>query len=62
MARRKAPRIPDAILNQLLAGADPKSAFEPLPAIPQSDSALLIDHGDQIVKSTSTGTAAVIGC
>ncbi len=28
MARRKAPRIPDAILDQLLAGADPKSAFE----------------------------------
>lgn len=28
MARRKAPRIPDAILDQLLAGADPKTAFE----------------------------------
>jgi hypothetical protein len=28
MARRKAPRIPDAILDQALAGADPKSAFE----------------------------------
>ncbi|MDN3628028.1 transposase, partial [Methylobacterium isbiliense] len=28
MARRKAPRIPDAILDQLLAGADPKRAFE----------------------------------
>src|SRR6195952_3330275 len=28
MARRKAPHIPDAILGQLLAGADPKSAFE----------------------------------
>ena len=28
MARRKAPHIPDAILDQLLAGADPKSAFE----------------------------------
>ena len=27
MARRKAPRIPDALLDQLLAGADPKSAF-----------------------------------
>ena len=24
MARRKAPRIPDALLDQLLAGADPK--------------------------------------
>ncbi|GJE02914.1 IS256 family transposase ISNha9 [Methylobacterium isbiliense] len=28
MARRKAPRIPDAIVDQLLAGADPKTAFE----------------------------------
>lgn len=28
MARRKAPHIPDALLDQLLAGADPKSAFE----------------------------------
>ena len=29
MPRRKEPKIPDAILDQLLAGADPKSAFEP---------------------------------
>jgi len=28
MARRKAPRIPDALLDQLLAGADPKTAFD----------------------------------
>ena len=28
MARRKALRSPDAILDQLLAGADPKTAFE----------------------------------
>ncbi|CAM3180067.1 hypothetical protein JHFBIEKO_4070 [Methylobacterium mesophilicum] len=28
MARRKAPHIPDAILDQLLARADPKAAFE----------------------------------
>jgi len=27
MARRKAPRISDALLDQLLAGADPKYAF-----------------------------------
>ncbi len=27
MARRKHPSIPDALLDQLLAGADPKSAF-----------------------------------
>jgi putative transposase len=29
MARRKEPRIPDAVLDQLLAGADPKTAFDP---------------------------------
>ena len=28
MARRKTPRIPDALLDQLLAGADPKTAFD----------------------------------
>jgi putative transposase len=29
MARRKEPKIPDALLDQLLAGADPKTAFDP---------------------------------
>jgi|SRR4051812_8825583 len=29
MARRKQPTIPDALLDQLLAGAAPKSAFDP---------------------------------
>ena len=29
MPRRKEPKIPDAMLDQLLAGADPKTAFEP---------------------------------
>jgi putative transposase len=29
MARRKAPYIPDQLLDQLLAGADPKTAFDP---------------------------------
>ena len=29
MARRKEPRIPDAVLDQLLAGADPRAAFDP---------------------------------
>src|SRR5918995_238043 len=29
MAQRKQPTIPDALLDQLLAGADPKSAFDP---------------------------------
>ena len=29
MPRRKEPKIPDAILDQLLAGADPKTAFDP---------------------------------
>jgi len=28
MARRKAPRLPDALLDQLLAGADPRTAFD----------------------------------
>ena len=28
MARRKSPRIPDALLDQLLGGADPKTAFD----------------------------------
>jgi putative transposase len=29
MARRKDPRIPDAVLDQVLGGADPKTAFDP---------------------------------
>src|SRR6195952_2088677 len=29
MPRRKEPKIPDAILDQLLAGTDPKAAFDP---------------------------------
>src|SRR5438309_6833954 len=29
MPRRKEPLIPDAVLDQLLAGADPKKAFDP---------------------------------
>ena len=29
MPRRKEPRIADAVLDQLLAGADPKTAFDP---------------------------------
>jgi putative transposase len=29
MPRRKDPRIPDAVLDQLLAGADPRTALEP---------------------------------
>ncbi|MGH8921933.1 MAG: IS256 family transposase [Actinomycetes bacterium] len=29
MARRKEPAIPDALLDQLLAGADPRTAFDP---------------------------------
>lgn len=29
MARRKQPTIPDALVDQLLAGADPKTAFDP---------------------------------
>ncbi len=29
MPRRKEPIIPDAVLDQLLAGVDPKTAFDP---------------------------------
>ena len=29
MPRRKEPSIPDALLDQLLSGADPKTAFDP---------------------------------
>ncbi|MEX6509218.1 transposase, partial [Jiella sp. M17.18] len=29
MARRKEPSIPDTLLDQLLSGADPKTAFDP---------------------------------
>src|SRR4051794_27201186 len=29
MPRRKEPKIPDAVLDQLLAGADSKTAFDP---------------------------------
>ena len=29
MPRRKEPHIPDAVLDQLLAGADPRTALEP---------------------------------
>jgi hypothetical protein len=29
MARRKQPSIPDALLDQLLDGADPRTAFNP---------------------------------
>ena len=29
MARRKEPVIPDALLDQLLAGADPRTVFGP---------------------------------
>ena len=28
MPRRKEPRIPDVVLDQLLAGADPKTVFD----------------------------------
>ena len=29
MSRRKEPRIPDAVLDRLLAGADPQAVFDP---------------------------------
>ena len=30
MSRRKTPRIPDALLDQLLAGAEPKTRSTPM--------------------------------
>jgi putative transposase len=29
MPRRKEPRIPDGVLDQLMAGVEPKTAFDP---------------------------------
>ena len=40
MARRKEPVIPDAILDQLLAGADAKTAFDPNGLLDQLKKAL----------------------
>lgn len=46
MARRKEPVIPDAILDQLLAGADAKTAFDPNGLLDQLKKALKaeLDH------------------
>src|SRR5277367_4483415 len=43
MARRKAPKIPDAILDQLLGGADPKTAFDPNGLLGSLDYAVSLD-------------------
>ena len=40
MPRRKAPVIPDAVLDQLLAGSDPKTAFDPRCLVDQLNKAL----------------------
>ena len=40
MPRRKDPRNPDAVLDQLLAGADPRTALEPKGLIDELKKAL----------------------
>ena len=53
MPSRKEPRIPDAVLDQLLAGADPKTVFDP--------NGLLDDlkAGQDILLVTDAGTPAI---
>ncbi len=63
MARRKQPTIPDALLDQLLAGADAKSAFDPNGLLDELKKALAeralnaeMDH--HLAGENGTGTAA----
>jgi putative transposase len=68
MARRKDPRIPDAVLDQLLGGADPKTAFDPNGLPDELKKALAeralnaeMDHhlaGDGGAATAATATAA----
>ena len=50
MGRRKGPRFPEAVLDKLLAGADPKTAFDP--------------HGliDELKKALAERSANVACC
>lgn len=61
MPRRKEPKIPDAVLDQLLAGADPKTAFEPNGLLDELKKALAertlnaeMDH--HLANEAGTGT------
>ena len=63
MARRKQPTIPDALLDQLLAGADPKTAFDPNGLLDELKKALAeralnaeMDH--HLVRRRGTATLA----
>ena len=68
MPRRKEPKIPDAILDQLLAGADPKTAFDPNGLLDDLKKALAeralnaeMDHhlaGDEEAATAATAMAA----
>jgi putative transposase len=66
MPRRKEPRIPDAVLNQLLAGADAKTAFDPngliddlKKALAERDRAPWLPHAAQFrQKQLQTAVAA----
>ena len=58
MPRRKEPRIPDAILDQLLAGADPKTVFEPNGLLDELKKALAERALNAEWITTSPATAA----
>jgi putative transposase len=68
VARRKQPTTPDALLDQLLAGADPKGAFDPSGLLDSLKKALTkralnaeMDHhlsGDKETATVGMGMAA----
>jgi putative transposase len=62
MARRKDPSIPDALLDQLLSGADPKTAFDPgglLDSLKKAlaDRALNAERDHHLAGSEGTGNS-----
>ena len=62
MARRKDPSIPDALLDQLLSGADPKTAFDPgglLDSLKKAlaDRALNAEMDHHLASSEGTGNS-----
>ena len=58
MPRRKEPKIPDAILDRLLAGADPKAAFDPNGLLDELKKALAERALNAERTTTSPATAA----
>ena len=68
MPRRKEPRIPDALLDQLLAGADAKTAFDPNGLLDDLKKALAervlnaeMDHHLAGEEAPATGVTAMAG-